>query len=206
VLGPDDAAAFERSISVGGVVVFPSDTVYGLACDPSNEDAVYRLYRLKGRRPERAAAVMFFSLELALAALPDLGPRTVAALHALLPGAVTLLVPNSAGRFGLACGDDPRTLGLRVPQLPAAAAALAAVSWPVLQSSANLTGGADAMRLVDVPEQVRAGADLLLDGGELPGVASTVIDLRSVEDEGRWDVGRAGAVPVDEVDRALRNI
>lgn len=206
MLGPDDAAAFERSISVGGVVVFPSDTVYGLACDPSNEDAVYRLYRLKGRRPERAAAVMFFSLELALAALPDLGPRTVAALHALLPGAVTLLVPNSAGRFGLACGDDPRTLGLRVPQLPAAAAALAAVSWPVLQSSANLTGGADAMRLVDVPEQVRAGADLLLDGGELPGVASTVIDLRSVEDEGRWDVGRAGAVPVDEVDRALRNI
>jgi L-threonylcarbamoyladenylate synthase len=206
VLGPDDAAAFERCLSVGGVVVFPADTVYGLACDPSNEDAVYRLYRLKGRQPQRAAAVMFFSAELALTALPELGPRNVAAVSALLPGAFTLLLPNPAGRFPLACGDDPQTLGLRVPRLPDVAAALATTSWPVLQSSANLSGGADARRLEDVPEEVRAGADLLLDGGELPGVASTVVDLRDFDAGGGWSVGRVGAVPVAEVERALRNI
>jgi len=205
VLGPDDAAAFERCLAVGGVVVFPSDTVYGLACDPANEDAVYRLYRLKGRRPERAAAVMFFSLELALAALPELGERTAAALETLLPGALTLLLPNPARRFPLACGDDPHTVGVRVPRLPTRAAALAQASWPVLQSSANLTGGEDARCLQDVPEAVRDGADLLLDGGELPGVASTVVDLRAFED-GSWDVRRVGAVPVADIEAALRNI
>jgi L-threonylcarbamoyladenylate synthase len=206
VLGPGDAEAFERCIAVGGVAVFPSDTVYGLACDPDSEDAVYRLYRAKGRRPERAAAVMFFSLDLALAALPELGQRTAAAVGALVPGPVTILLQNPAGRFPLACGDDLSTLGLRVPRLGEAAAALAAASWPVLQSSANLTGGPDARRLEDVADEVRAQADILLDGGELPGVASTVVDLRRFESDGEWEVRRAGALDSDGVAEALRNI
>jgi L-threonylcarbamoyladenylate synthase len=206
VLTPRDAEAFERCIAVGGVAVFPSDTVYGLACDPDNEDAVDRLYRLKGRRPDRAAAVMFFSVELALAALPRLGARTAAALGALLPGPVTLVLPNPARRFRLACGDDPDTVGVRVPLLGEAAAALAGASWPVLQSSANPTGGADARRWEDVAEEVRTGADLLLDGGELPGIASTVVDLRRFEAEGQWDVRRAGALSDEGLEEALRNI
>ena len=101
-LAAGDAETFSRCIAVGGVAVFPADTVYGLACEPNAREAVARLYRLKGRRPERPAAVMFFALELARAALPELGPRTRAALGALLPGAVTLLLPNPARRFPLA--------------------------------------------------------------------------------------------------------
>src|SRR5690242_3547059 len=104
-------------MSVGGVAVFPADTVYGLACDPGSDEGVYRLYRLKGRRPDKPAAVMFFDLALALAALPELGARTAGALGALLPGGVTLLVPNPHRRFPLACANDPETLGLRVPAL-----------------------------------------------------------------------------------------
>jgi L-threonylcarbamoyladenylate synthase len=199
-----DAETFERCMAVGGVAVFPADTVYGLACEPGAEDAVRRLYALKGRRPDKPAAVMFFSVELALAALPELGRRTRVALDALLPGGVTLLLPNPAFRFPLACGPDPETLGLRVPELPPAAAALAAVRWPVLQSSANLAGGPDARRLQDVPERVRTGADLLLDAGELPGTPSTVVDLRGYERDGSWRILRAGAVDADAVAAALR--
>src|SRR4051794_869692 len=106
-----DSETFERCMRVGGVAVFPADTVYGLACEPDDKDAVYRLYRLKGRRPDKPAAVMFFNLELALAALPELPEATAAALPRLLPGPVTLLLPNPAGRFPLACGPDPATLG-----------------------------------------------------------------------------------------------
>ena len=73
---PDDVETFERCISVGGVAVFPADTVYGLATEPDSREGVERLYRLKGRPPERPAAVMFFQLESALAALPELGERT----------------------------------------------------------------------------------------------------------------------------------
>jgi L-threonylcarbamoyladenylate synthase len=188
------AETFERCMTVGGVAVFGADTVYGLACEPDTPEAVERLYAIKGRRPDKPAAVLFFSLELALAALPELGPRTVAALEGLLPGAVTVLLPNPAGRYPLACGPDPATLGLRVPALGPATAALGAVRWPVLQSSANPSGGADPRRLEDVEEAIRREADLLLDAGELPGTASTVIDLRGFEVDGVWEIVREGAV------------
>ncbi|MEJ7894665.1 MAG: Sua5/YciO/YrdC/YwlC family protein [Solirubrobacteraceae bacterium] len=194
-LTPADAETFERCMAVDGVAVFPADTVYGLACDPASKEGMRRLYALKRRRPDQPAAVLFFQPALALAALPELGPRTRDALLALLPGPVTLLLANPAARFGLACAADTAVLGLRVPALGPAAAALEAVRWPVLQSSANLAGEPEARRLSDVDASIRGGADLLLDGGELPGVASTIVDLTRYEDTGGWRVVREGALP-----------
>jgi L-threonylcarbamoyladenylate synthase len=185
-----EAESFEGCIAAGGVAVFPADTVYGLACDPEAGAAVARLYALKGRPPTQPSAVMFFDVALALRALPGLGARTRVLLERLLPGGVTLLLPNRGGRYPLACGADPHTLGLRVP----ATSVLAGVTVPVLQSSANLSGGPDARRLEDVPAAIREGADLLVDAGELPGTPSTVIDLRRFEATGDWAVVRAGAV------------
>jgi L-threonylcarbamoyladenylate synthase len=185
-----EAESFEGCIAAGGVAVFPADTVYGLACDPEAGAAVARLYALKGRPPTQPSAVMFFDVALALRALPGLGARTRVLLERLLPGGVTLLLPNRGGRYPLACGADPHTLGLRVP----ATSVLAGVAVPVLQSSANLSGGPDARRLEDVPAAIREGADLLVDAGELPGTPSTVIDLRRFEATGEWAVVRAGAV------------
>jgi L-threonylcarbamoyladenylate synthase len=204
-LSAADARTFERCIAVGGIAVFPADTVYGLACEPDTKEAVQRLYMLKRRRPDKPAAVMFFALDLALAALPELGPRTTAALRALLPGAVTLLVPNPAARFPLACGPEPEVLGLRVPAWPPALAALGEVRWPVLQSSANAAGGPDARLLEDVPEYMRTHTDLVLDGGELPGTPSTVVDLRAFEGDGQWSVAREGAISVTEVAARLES-
>lgn len=186
-------------MSVGGVAVFPADTVYGLACDVHNRVAVERLYRSKRRRLDKPSAVMFFDVSLALAALPELGERTRAALERLLPGPVTVLLPNPEARFPLACGDDLSTFGLRVPVVPL----LEGVSWPVLQSSANLAGGPDARRLPDVPEVLRRGADLVIDGGELPGTPSTVVDLRALETTGEWGIVRDGAMSQADVAAAL---
>jgi L-threonylcarbamoyladenylate synthase len=163
---------FERCIAGGGVVVFPADTVYGLACDPQDEAAVRRLYALKGRAPDKPAATMYFSVD----ALPPLPPRVAAAARALLPGPVTLVVGP---------------LGLRVPDLPL----LQGAAVSVLQSSANHAGGPEARRLEDVPQDIRRGADLVLDGGELPGTPSTVLDLTRYEDDGTWTILREGAVP-----------
>jgi len=197
----DLAERFERCVRDGGVALFPSDTVYGLACDPCNEAAIARLYEIKRRPPDKAAAVMFFELDAALEALPELGPHTREALGRLMPGGVTALLPNPAGRFPLACRADPSTLGLRVVSVPA----LAGVRVAVLQSSANLSGGRDARRLADVDPQVRARVDLEIDGGELPGVASTVVDLRDYErglGQG-WRVIRPGAVAHERLAAAL---
>ncbi len=192
-------SAFEAAIAAGGVVLFPSDTVYGLACDPADADAVERLYELKRRAPEKAVAVMFFALPAARAALPELGPTTQAALRALMPGGVTALLPNPARRFPLACRADPETLGLRVISV----SALDRVGLPVLQSSANLAGAPEARRLDEVDIAIRARVTLEVDGGELPGVASTVIDLRSYERDGRWAIVRQGLVAADKVAASL---
>ncbi|MGI8513261.1 MAG: L-threonylcarbamoyladenylate synthase [Solirubrobacteraceae bacterium] len=198
-----DAETFARCMTVGGVAVFPADTVYGLACEPDSETAVRRLYALKGRTPGKPAAVMFFARDLALEALPELGPRTRGALERLLPGPVTVLVPNPRRRFGPACGSDPESLGLRVPALEGPLAPLQAVAWPVLQSSANLAGEPEARVIDAVPETIRDGADLVLDGGELPGTASSVVDLRAYENAGEWVLARAGALDPDAIARCL---
>ena len=184
VAGAGIVEQFERCIAAGGVAVFPADTVYGLACDPRSASAVERLYALKGRPADKPAAIMVFSLD----ALPPLAPRTAGAAAALLPGALTLLVDDPEQRFPLAGGGT--TLGLRVPDQPL----LAGVRVPVLQSSANIAGAADARRLADVPVAIRDGADLVIDGGELPGTPSTVVDLTRYEREGAWRVVREGAV------------
>lgn len=198
-----DAQAFERCIADGGVTIFPADTVYGLAVDPEDEDAVRRLNELKRRDPAQPSGVMFFALGPALDALADLGPVTGAAVERLLPGPLTLVLPNPGRRFPLACGDRPDRLGIRVPRLAGPLAALSAIERPVLQSSANLHGAADPCRLADVPARLRSAADLALDGGELPGIASTVVDLTAYEDARHYELLREGALPADALRRVL---
>jgi L-threonylcarbamoyladenylate synthase len=198
-----EVAAFERCIEGGGVALFPADTVYGLAADPESSTAVERLYELKGRPPARPAAVMFFALEHALGALTSLGPRTREALERLFPGAVTAIVPNPERRYPLACGAEPERLGLRVPDLRGPREPLRAVRLPVLQSSANPSGGADVRRIADIDPRLRANVDIVLDGGELPGVPSTVLDLAEYEAGGRFQVLREGAVSRELLDRML---
>jgi L-threonylcarbamoyladenylate synthase len=194
-LTPTDAAMLEACLVGDGIAVIPTDTVYGLACSPQSDIALRRIYELKGRPPAKPAAVMFFELQSALESLEELGPRTRAALRALLPGPITLLLANPSELFPLACdptGEGAGLLGLRVPVLEGSLRALAGVGVVAAQSSANFSGGHDPRRLQDVPAELRMGADLVLDGGELPGAASTVLDLSTYEQSGRWRIVREG--------------
>lgn len=194
-----DAKRLRECLAGDGVALIPTDTVYGLACNPESRPALQRIYELKGRPALKPAAVMFFAREPAIKSLSELGPRTRAALSVLLPGPVTLLLENSSRRFPLACdpggGSGTGLLGLRVPLLQGSLAALSSIGLPAAQSSANFSGGDDSRDLQSVPPQLREGADLVLDAGELPGIASTVIDLSEYEQRGRWRVVREG--PLD---------
>lgn len=201
-----DVKRLEACLAGDGVAVIPTDTVYGLACNPDSEVALRRIYELKRRLPRKPAAVMFFSLPAALATLAELGPHTRAAAKALLPGPVTLLLANPRGRYPGACapgGDGPGLLGLRVPMLTGPRAALATVGLPAAQSSANFAGGLDPRTLAEVPLPLREEVDLVLDGGELPGTASTVIDLSEYEQTGSWRVVREGPLDKQTVARRL---
>jgi L-threonylcarbamoyladenylate synthase len=146
---------------------------------------------------------MFFGLELALAALPELPGPTTQAAERLLPGQVTLLLPNPGHRFPLACGPNRDVLGLRVPTLEGDLAVLSRMRWPVLQSSANISNGAEARRVDEVDERIRAGVDMILDGGELPGTPSTVLDLTRYHEDRSHRIVRSGAMSAHEVRQRL---
>src|SRR5690606_2240821 len=191
-------AELERTIAGGGVAVFPADGLYGLACDPLNAGAIARVYALKGRDEGKPAAVLFFSPLIMRELLISLGGRTREALAALLPGPVTLVVHNPERRYPLACREDPERLGVRLTEGP-----LAGAACPVFQTSANRSGGPPPARFADVPDAILRGVDLAIDGGELTGEPSTVVDISGLELGGGWRVLREGALPVSELRRRL---
>jgi L-threonylcarbamoyladenylate synthase len=191
----------ERCIAEGGVAVFPADTLYGLACDPSNGAAIDRVHDLKGREAKKPSAVMFFSPLAMREVISALGPRTREAIGALLPGPVTLVVDNPEHRYPHACREDPSRLGLRLIEGP-----LAGVSRAVFQTSANTSGARAPSRFDDIEAPILAGADLAVDGGELGGEGSTVVDIVDLERGGPWRILREGARSREEVRRALGEV
>lgn len=191
-------SAFEGCIRAGGVAVFPADTVYGLACDPHSEAAIERIHSLKGRAEGRPSAVMFFSPLAMRELVSTLGSRTRDALGALLPGPVTVVVHNPERRYPLACREDLQRLGVRLIEGPLAGAAPA-----VFQTSANRSGEPAPHRFADVDATIRQSAELAIDGGDLGGESSTVVDLTGLESGGAWRVLREGAMPAAELERRL---
>ena len=176
-LSPDAA---ERLRS-GALAVLPTDTVYGIACAAGLADACAELYALKERPAGQPTAIMAGLVDELLGLLPELSARTAGLCRAVLPGPVTLVVENPGRRFPQLCGDAPDRIGVRVPVLEPGVAALADAVGGLLITSANLRGGPAPRRLEDVPAELTSRAAVVVDGGELPGAASSVIDVTSEE-------------------------
>ena len=190
--------ALEATIAEGGVVVFPADGLYGLACDPLDAAAIHLIHELKGRDDGKPSAVMYFSPLAMRELVAGLGPRTKAAVSALLPGPLTLVVANPERRYPLACREDVGRLGVRLIAGP-----LAGAMAPIFQTSANRSGEPAPASFEQVPDPIRAGADLAIDGGELTGLPSTVVDITAIDADGSWRVLREGAVSEGDLASAL---
>jgi L-threonylcarbamoyladenylate synthase len=180
-----DAVAALRA---GLPVVLPTDTVYGLCGDPEQPVVAREIARLKGRDEAQPLALLAGSAERLLERIPELDPRV------LLPGAYTLILPNPEQRYSWLTGGRPDTIGVRIPELPPPAAEVLDQVGVVLATSANAHGGRDPRSLADVPDEIRRACGALVDGGELPGTPSTVVDLTGA----RPRVLREGAIPADE--------
>ncbi|HEY6550151.1 MAG TPA: L-threonylcarbamoyladenylate synthase [Solirubrobacterales bacterium] len=194
-------AGLERCIAAGGVVVFPADGLYGLACDPLNSEAIARIHRIKGRDDGKPSAVLYFSPLAMRELVESLGERTRAAVGALLPGPVTLVVDNPEHRYPLACRKDPQQLGVRLIGGP-----LAGAMCPVFQTSANRSGEPAPAHFADVPDEIIMAADLAIDGGALAGLPSTVIDLTTFDRGGEWTVLREGGMSLGDLTARLADL
>lgn len=184
----DVVGAAVAAIGAGEPVVLPTDTVYGLCADADSEAACRRALALKGRPQGQPAALVCAGIEPLLERVPEL-PEAI--MRALLPGPFTLVLANPARRYAWLSAE---TIGVRVPDLRGPAADVLAQVGAVMATSANLHGGPDPCRLDDVPEEIRAGCAVLVDGGELPGIPSTVLDLTGADPV----ILREGAVPASE--------
>jgi L-threonylcarbamoyladenylate synthase len=154
------SAAAVAALRAGRAVILPTDTVYGLCALPGREDV---LYELKGRDRSKPVALLAADVDAVVASVPGLDR---AVLDRYLPGAFTLVVG---------------AVGVRVPDLPPAAAEVVRAVGVVASTSANLSGGPDPRRVEDVPEEIREAVGAIVDAGDLPGVPSTVIDVTGPE-------------------------
>jgi L-threonylcarbamoyladenylate synthase len=180
------------ALRAGEPVVLPFDTVYGLAAR-EDEASVRRLYELKGRPGAQPTALVAHDVESLIERIPELAGQP------LMRGPFTLIVPNPTQRFPWLTGTSPDSIGVRIPQLTGVGAEILARVGVVVATSANHPGGRDPATLAAVPEEIRVKAAAVVDGGELPGTPSTVVDLTG--DEPR--ILREGAVSVAETMRRL---
>lgn len=199
---PDDAAGRAAAVEVlraGGVVAFPTDTVYGIAVAVETPGGLERLFEVKGR-PSGKGIVLLLA-DAAQAASIGVMTRAAAVLgEARWPGGLTLVVPQRPGvDLPAALTGGAATVGLRVPDHPAPRALARAVG-PLPTTSANVSGEPDARDAAEVVAQLGEAIDLVLDGGPARGgTASTVIDCSGDSPT----VLRVGAITVDAVAATL---
>jgi L-threonylcarbamoyladenylate synthase len=189
------------AIRAGRLVVLPTDTVYGLAADGRSEPAATALYAAKGRPSVQPTALLFATVERLVAEVPELDESSVAVARALLPGPLTLVLPNPGRRFAWLNAERPEAIGVRVPALAGPGGDVLAAVGVLVATSANLPGGPDPRRLADVPAELAGAVVARLDGGELPGVPSTVVDVTG----GEPTVLREGAVATAVVVARIRD-
>jgi tRNA threonylcarbamoyl adenosine modification protein (Sua5/YciO/YrdC/YwlC family) len=197
----DDLEPLVEALRAGAAVAIPTDTVYGVACAAHLPDACERLLRAKGRSLSQPSALVAGTVDSAVdVVLPELRGATAEIARRLLPGPVTLIVPNPGRRYRWLCGDQPTRIGLRVPVLhPSLAAAIDRVP-ALLLTSANLAGEQPATSF-DELDPVAGIATVALDGGACAGgVPSTVVDVTGAEPV----IVREGPVSLDELRARLR--
>ena len=183
----------------GGLVAFPTDTLYALGADPFNSQAVQRVFRAKHRPPNMGLPLLLSDAGMLKQAASSVPPLAVALGNRFWPGSLTVIVPKATAVSDSVTGGQD-TVAVRVPNHPLAQSLIDALGRPVIGTSANVTGGPDP----DTPEQVReqlgVSCDMVLDDGAcVVGISSTIVDLSGP----RPTLVRAGAIPWQEIELVM---
>jgi L-threonylcarbamoyladenylate synthase len=201
---PDDREQWEillevgsRVVSRGGLVVLPTDTLYGVGCDPFNVSAVEALFKAKGRGRDLPLPVLVHHWRQAIGLVEDVTPQARSLIAEFWPGPLTIVLRETPG-IGWDLGHSRGTVAVRMPKQDFALA-LIERSGPLAVTSANRSGQ-PAASSVDAIVRDLPDVDVFFDAGEAGGgAASTIVDLSSFKPR----VLRAGAIPSHEIERVL---
>lgn len=186
-------------LRVGGIVCFPTDTLFALGADAFNAEAVERVYRAKGRDHGQGLPVLLADAEQLSKVAIDLPDSAWKLADRYWPGALTMVVKRSPDLPDIVSGGAT-TVAVRVPDHPTARDLIKEFGRPVIGTSANRSGSSDARSLDDVLEELGPWLDYAVGEGTLPaGQPSTIVDLTT----SRPQVLREGAIPSDEVIAAI---
>lgn len=165
-----------EALAAGQLVVFPTDTVYGIACRADDEQAVKRLFAAKRRPLDRPLPLLLAAAEVLTEVMAEVDTVAFRLAQAFWPGALTIVVRKSERVLDTVTAGK-NTVGVRVPGLALTRAILAACSFPVAVTSANLSDAAPAIEVTDLPAELLQHVSVLIDGGRCPGEQpSTVVD------------------------------
>lgn len=180
----------------GGLVAFPTDTLYALGADPFNPHAVQRVFRAKHRPPDMGLPLLLSNSDMLQQAAADVSTLATTLARRFWPGSLTMLLPRAAAVSPLVTGGQD-TVAVRVPNHPAALRLITALGHPITGTSANVTGGPDPATAKEVREQLGVSCDMVLDDGAAElGISSTIVDLTGE----RPTLVRVGAVPWEEIE------
>jgi len=200
LLRADHPIALRHAVDVlqhGGIVAFPTDTVYGLAALPFKADTVEALFTAKGRLSSRAIAILVGEIAHLNRVTTGLSESARRLVERFWPGPLTLVVPKHESLPEVLSQDQ--TVGVRMPDHPVALMLLRAIG-PLAVTSANLSGGENTNTAQEVQSQLEGRVHLIIDGGRSPGgVPSTVVDCTGPE----LTVLRAGPISIEEIEKAL---
>ncbi len=183
----------------GGIVAFPTDTVYGLGAKASDEEAVIRVYEAKGRPRHLALPLLLSHISQIESFARDVPPVAWHLAERFLPGGLTMVLYKAPSVSGVVTGGGEK-VALRVPHHPVPIALIQGLGAPITGTSANLTGSPSPLTAAEVHEQMGDRVDLVIDGGRCPGgLDSTVVDLTGEAPR----ILREGAIPRQEIEGIL---
>jgi len=193
----------ERAIRIlknGGIVAFPTDTIYGLGANAFNEDAVLRIYEAK-IRPRNFALTLLLAdtsqIKLVAENIPKMAWKLA---EKFMPGALTIVLNKSMAVSNMITGEG-NTVAVRIPNHPVPIALVKGLGAPITGTSANISGGNNPLTAEDVFKQLRYRVDMIIDGGRCPiGVSSTVLDLTTNPPK----IIREGAISRDQIESVCK--
>lgn len=200
ILQIDQPQSISRAVEIvqsGGVIAFPTDTVYGIGVSAFNEEAIEKLYQVKGRSYQKAIPILVSDQEELTRITPPLDQNVKAIIQRFWPGAITLIIPLLKGMPENL--SPTQTVGVRIPDFKLTRELLSHTG-PLAATSANISGGESTFTAEEVAENLGGMIDLILDGGKTPGgVPSTVLDCTQAEPI----ILREGPISLDTIKLAI---